>query len=367
MPALRLDHVCKRFGQTDAVRDISFDVDNGAFCALIGPSGCGKSTVLRLIAGLDSVSAGAIRIGGRLVNDIGPAERGIAMVFQNYALYPHMTVEENLGFALHLTDEDAGAIRTRVRGTARTHQLEHVLPRHPETLSAGTQQGVAVGRSTIRPRDVLLFDEPLANLDADQRIATRQEIVRLHRKWRSTVVYVTSDQAEAMAMADRIVLMRDGRVEQAGWPLQLYDDPDSLFVAGFIGSPPMNFAPVVVRSGHPGALTVGFAERPDTTFAVPLDQWDLPPGTDLTLGIRPEHLRRATGMDPEAPGLQLPVTVEAVEHLGSATTIQARTVHGRALLIRERGSAPVKPGARLAVTAPCDKLRLFDETGRRLR
>ncbi len=372
MPGLRLDHVYKRFGRTDAVRDVSLAVDNGGFCAVIGPSGCGKSTVLRLIAGLESVSAGTIRIGGRIVNDVGPAERGVAMVFQDYALYPHMTVAQNLAFALQLTDEDGQQIQRRVRSTARAHQLEDVLVRRPETLAAGKRQGVAIGRSTIRRRDFLLFDEPLANLDADQRIAARREITRLHREYRSTVVYVTSDQSEALAMADRIVVMRDGQVEQTGLPLQLYDDPDTQFVAGFIGSPPMNFLPVVVRSAHPGGVTVGFAERPGADFTLPLDRWDVSAGTDMTLGIRPEHLATVSdlgggGADGDRPGIRLQAQAEMIEPLGGWTTIHAKTTNGRAIVIRERGTSPLRSGSRLTVTAPTPRIRLFDQTGLRVR
>src|SRR5512140_2677379 len=247
MAAVSIRKVEKYFGTTHVIRGVSVDIADGEFCVLVGPSGCGKSTLLRMIAGLEEISQGEIDIGGRVVNNVPPKERDIAMVFQNYALYPHMTVRDNMAFALHLANADKATIDTKVGRAAEILGLGALLDRYPRQLSGGQRQRVAMGRAIVRDPQVFLFDEPLSNLDAKLRVAMRTEIKELHQRLKTTSVYVTHDQIEAMTMADQIVVMRDGLVEQRGKPLDLYDHPVNLFVAGFIGSPAMNFIPGRLR------------------------------------------------------------------------------------------------------------------------
>ena len=240
MSAVALEQVDKKFGHVQTIHGVDLNIHEGEFCVFVGPSGCGKSTLLRLIAGLEDISGGDLSIGGRLVNELPPKDRGVGMVFQSYALYPHMSVYENMAFGLKLAKAEKGEADRRVREVAKTLQLEPLLQRKPKELSGGQRQRVAIGRVLVREPDVFLFDEPLSNLDAELRVAMRIEIARLHKELGATMIYVTHDQVEAMTLADKIVVLKDGRVEQVGSPLQLYDDPDNLFVAGFIGSPAMN-------------------------------------------------------------------------------------------------------------------------------
>jgi multiple sugar transport system ATP-binding protein len=304
MASVTLSGVRKSFGSTEVVHGVDVGVEDGEFCVLVGPSGCGKSTLLRMIAGLEEISGGRIAIGDRVVNGVAPKERDIAMVFQNYALYPHMTVYDNMAFSLKLAGESREHTRLRVEEAALILGLEEYLRRYPRQLSGGQRQRVAMGRAIVRKPEVFLFDEPLSNLDAKLRVAMRTEIKALHQRLKTTSVYVTHDQIEAMTMADKIVVMNAGRVEQIGSPLELYDNPVNQFVAGFIGSPAMNFVPGKVNAG---GISVGAGiELPNPTR-------NLEPGRDVLLGVRPEHL----AVDPSG----VPVEVVVVEPTGADTQI----------------------------------------------
>jgi len=304
MASVTLSGVRKSFGSTEVVHGVDVGVEDGEFCVLVGPSGCGKSTLLRMVAGLEEISGGRIAIGDRVVNGVAPKERDIAMVFQNYALYPHMTVYDNMAFSLKLAGESREHTRLRVEEAALILGLEEYLRRYPRQLSGGQRQRVAMGRAIVRKPEVFLFDEPLSNLDAKLRVAMRTEIKALHQRLKTTSLYVTHDQIEAMTMADKIVVMNAGRVEQTGSPLELYDNPANQFVAGFIGSPAMNFVPGKVNAG---GISVGAGiELPNPTS-------NLEPGRAVLLGVRPEHL----AVDPSG----VPVEVVVVEPTGADTQI----------------------------------------------
>ncbi|WP_458094549.1 ABC transporter ATP-binding protein [Roseomonas sp. WA12] len=329
MASVEIRDVRKSFGGTPILHGVNLDIADGEFCVLVGPSGCGKSTLLRMIAGLENITAGEIAIGGKVVNDMPPKDRDIAMVFQNYALYPHMTVRENMAFSLRLAKAPAAVVEAETGRASRILGLDPLLERYPRQLSGGQRQRVAMGRAIVRNPQVFLFDEPLSNLDAKLRVQMRGEIKDLHQRLRTTTVYVTHDQIEAMTMADKIVVMQAGRVEQIGTPLELYDRPANLFVAGFIGSPSMNFLPGQVSDG-------GF--RPNGVNGATPALLPLPakatPGEPVVYGIRPEHFR----LDERG----VPVTVQLVEPTGSETMVTARmgetTVVGA---FRERISARV--------------------------
>src|ERR1022692_4506193 len=264
MAAVGIRAVRKSFGSTQVLRRVDIDSADGEFCVLVGPSGCGKSTLLRMIAGLEEITDGEVSIGGKVVNHIAPKQRDIAMVFQNYALYPHMTVRDNMSFALMLAKQSKGDIEANVARAAEILGLTQLMDRYPRQLSGGQRQRVAMGRAIVRDPQVFLFDEPLSNLDAKLRVAMRGEIKELHQRLKTTSIYVTHDQIEAMTMGDRIVVMKDGRIEQIGSPLELYDHPANVFVAGFIGSPAMNFLPGTLRRDPPGAqLDLDDGPRPD--------------------------------------------------------------------------------------------------------
>jgi multiple sugar transport system ATP-binding protein len=305
MAAVTLKGVFKSFGTTQVVHGIDISIEDGEFCVLVGPSGCGKSTLLRMIAGLEEISGGDIEIGGRIVNQVAPKERDIAMVFQNYALYPHMTVFDNMAFSMKLAGESREKMRERVEAAAKILGLMDYLDRYPRQLSGGQRQRVAMGRAIVRDPQVFLFDEPLSNLDAKLRVAMRTEIKALHQRLRTTSIYVTHDQIEAMTMADKIVVMNAGKMEQVGSPLELYDNPANLFVAGFIGSPAMNFIPGRV-SGSGVAIAAG--------IELPLPaRVNLESNREVIVGVRPEHLAvSATGV---------PVEVVVVEPTGADTQI----------------------------------------------
>jgi multiple sugar transport system ATP-binding protein len=351
MASVGIREVRKAFGSTNVLHGVSVDIRDGEFVILVGPSGCGKSTLLRMIAGLENISGGEIRIGERVVNDVPPKERDIAMVFQNYALYPHLTVRENMAFSMRIRGAPRSEIDQRVNKAAQILGLAQLLDRYPRQLSGGQRQRVAMGRAIVRDPQVFLFDEPLSNLDAKLRVAMRTEIKALHQRLKTTTIYVTHDQIEAMTMADRIVVMHDGVVEQIGPPLELYDRPDNLFVAGFIGSPAMNFVPGKVRSnGH-----LVFATESGLT--IPLT--GAPAGTEgrpLILGIRPEHF------DLAPDGMAAEVVV--VEPTGSETLLAVRA-GGQDLtcVLRERVSE--RPGETVSLRP--NRVHFFDaETGRRL-
>jgi ABC-type sugar transport system ATPase subunit len=355
MATLAVNHLNKAYGDARILKDVNLSVDDGEFVVLVGPSGCGKSTLLRMIAGLDAPTSGDIHIGPRRVNDLEPAARKIAMVFQSYALYPHMDVARNMTFGLKFSGLPKPEIDRRVADAARMLQLGPLLARHPRDLSGGQRQRVAIGRAIVREPDVFLFDEPLSNLDAALRVSTRVEIAKLHRMLKATMVYVTHDQTEAMTLADRIVVMNQGEIAQEGKPLDLYYTPANLFVAGFIGSPGMNFFDAVVKRSEAGTVTIGGEALPDFDL-----QGSLPPGAKLKVGVRPEHLRLGG-----EGAFQMQGAVELVERLGEISFAYARA--GAVQVIAEvRGREAPQAGAEAAFGAEAQDLHLFDEAGRRV-
>ncbi len=360
MADVSLNGVNKSFGPTQVLYDINLDVKDGEFVVFVGPSGCGKSTLLRLIAGLEKVSSGEISIGGRKVNNMPPAERKIAMVFQSYALYPHMSVYKNMAFGLRFTKADKAEVDRRVRGAAETLQLTPYLSRRPRDLSGGQRQRVAIGRAIVREPAVFLFDEPLSNLDAALRINTRIEIAKLHRALKATTVYVTHDQVEAMTLASKIVVINRGRIEQIGEPLDVYHRPANLFVAGFIGSPKMNFVSGKV-TGRDGGFGVAFDVGGGVTL--PLDTVEAAVGSKVTLGVRPEHLVEGEG---PTGGFMLSAEVDAVEHLGKSSLIHTHLDDGTVVVARTPGDSPTVPGSRVTMTAPVSALHVFSESGEAL-
>jgi multiple sugar transport system ATP-binding protein len=350
MAEVTIRDVKKFYGGMQVIHGLDLDIPDGAFVVLVGPSGCGKSTLLRMIAGLEEVSDGDIRIGERRVNNLPPSERDIAMVFQNYALYPHKTVGANMGFALKMRGMDKAVIAEKVKRAAEILGLTPYLDRYPRALSGGQRQRVAMGRAIVRDPQVFLFDEPLSNLDAKLRVQMRTEIRELHQRLKTTTVYVTHDQIEAMTMADQIVVMQGGRIEQVGAPLELYDHPANTFVAGFIGSPAMNMLPGVVKGGK--AVLEDGAVLP------------LPPGAavgegaEITYGVRPEHLGVGT--------VGLAGTVSVVEPTGSETHVVLR-VGGRDVVGMFRDRVSFRPGDALTFAPDAEKVHLFDKaTGMRL-
>ncbi|MDB5588896.1 MAG: maltose/maltodextrin transport ATP-binding protein MalK [Devosia sp.] len=362
MAGVALNNVVKNFGSVEIVHGVSLDVTDGEFVVFVGPSGCGKSTLLRMIAGLEDISGGDIDIGGKMVNDVEPADRGIAMVFQSYALYPHMTVEQNLSFGLRMNGNDKADTARRVANAARILQIEPLLQRRPKQLSGGQRQRVAIGRAIVREPQVFLFDEPLSNLDAELRVQMRVEIARLHKELGTTMIYVTHDQTEAMTLADKIVVLRDGIIEQVGCPLDLYDDPANQFVAGFIGSPKMNFmAATVVASGN-GSLTVELDKQGRARLAAPLQGAVPAVGSKLTVGVRPEHFGAAG-----AGGTDIALDIDVAEHLGSTSYIYANTGSGEQLVIEREESRHVVRGVGASASIDAGRVYLFDITGKRLR
>ncbi|TGQ73123.1 MAG: sn-glycerol-3-phosphate ABC transporter ATP-binding protein UgpC [Mesorhizobium sp.] len=349
MAQVAISKVAKAFGTVQVLHEVSVDIADGQFVVLVGPSGCGKSTLLRMVAGLETVSAGTIAIGERVVNHLPPAKRDIAMVFQNYALYPHKTVEQNMAFALKLRKTDPAVVAERVKRAADILDLNPYLKRYPRQLSGGQRQRVAMGRAIVRNPQVFLFDEPLSNLDAKLRVQMRTEIKELHQRLKTTTIYVTHDQIEAMTMADKIVVMRDGRIEQVGAPLELFDRPANLFVAGFIGSPSMNLLKGVARKGG--------VEIAGTVFPVAPNS-GVEDGRAVVYGVRPEHLE----IHPDG----VPAKISVVEPTGSETLVFLRFGDGEMVaLFRERHD--FKPGDTLKLRPRLEHLHLFDaETGTRL-
>ena len=351
MARVELKHVSKSFGSTEVVRDVSLSIEEGEFAVFVGPSGCGKSTLLRMIAGLEETSEGEIFIGGADVTDEEPADRGVAMVFQSYALYPHMTVADNMSFGLRMTRRPKAEISDKVGRAAKILQLEDYLQRKPAQLSGGQRQRVAIGRAIVRDPKVFLFDEPLSNLDAELRVQMRVELAKLHRVLGNTMIYVTHDQTEALTMADRIIVLRSGRIEQIGTPQNLYQDPDNAFVAGFIGSPRMNFLTATVQAG--GRLAFGGREM-DTPARTTLE-----PGRKLQLGLRPEHLDQDKGIDLEA-------NVEFVEAMGSTSYVHTTLASGETIIAERRSSQP-RTGDKITLHFAPASARLFADSGERIR
>ncbi len=349
MTDVTLSGLRKRFGKTEIIPSLDLSIEDGEFVVLVGPSGCGKSTLLRMIAGLENISGGEIAIGERVVNMVPPKERDIAMVFQNYALYPHMTVRDNMAFSLTLAKTDKREVDQRVGEAAAILGLKDLLDRYPRQLSGGQRQRVAMGRAIVRKPQVFLFDEPLSNLDAKLRVAMRAEIKELHQRLKTTSIYVTHDQIEAMTMADQIVVMHDGRVEQIGAPLELYDRPANRFVAGFIGSPAMNFIEGTVQGG---ALAAGSIRLPLPSHAPKTE------GTRLVFGIRPEHLDLADD------GAEAEVVV--VEPTGSETQLVARLA-GQDVIAVFRERHAFAPGQHIRLRPRDGLVHLFDSaSGQRI-
>ncbi|MFQ6546608.1 ABC transporter ATP-binding protein [Aestuariibius sp. 2305UL40-4] len=349
MSGVVLNDVIKKYGETQVIHGIDLQIENGEFCVFVGPSGCGKSTLLRMVAGLEETTDGAIRIGQRDVTRMDPAERGVAMVFQTYALYPHMTVEENMGFGLKMNGHAKREIQTKVAEASRILQLDDYLKRKPAALSGGQRQRVSIGRAIVRGPEVFLFDEPLSNLDAELRVEMRVEIARLHKDIGATMIYVTHDQVEAMTLADKIVVLRAGRIEQVGAPMDLYRDPDNQFVAGFIGSPSMNFVRGTVTDGGqvdvPGIGTVPAA--------------GLDAGREVVVGMRPEHIT----IDPAGDTHR----VDLSESLGGVSYVHLLGGNDK-IVVEERGDYRSKEGDTVAIRPDPAYLYFFDAaSGQRLR
>ncbi len=349
MTGVTLEGVVKRFGDVQVIHGVDLKIDDGEFCVFVGPSGCGKSTLLRMIAGLEETSSGAIRIGARDVTYIDPSERGVAMVFQTYALYPHMTVADNMGFGLKMTGHPKAEVDRKVAEAARILKLEPLLDRKPKALSGGQRQRVAIGRAIVRGPEVFLFDEPLSNLDAELRVEMRVEIARLHREIGATMIYVTHDQVEAMTLADKIVVLRSGRIEQVGKPLDLYNNPDNKFVAGFIGSPAMNFVAGVAETGFVAAMGLGPVA---TTIGLPAK------GSEVTVGLRPQHLKIGPGDTHR---------VELTEALGGVSYVHLTAPSGEKLIIERHDQVSLDPGAMVGVSFDARDAMLFGKDGLRLR
>ncbi|WP_312947891.1 sn-glycerol-3-phosphate ABC transporter ATP-binding protein UgpC [Agrobacterium sp.] len=351
MAPVSIQNVQKHYGAVKVIHGISVDITDGDFVVLVGPSGCGKSTLLRMIAGLEELSDGEIHIGSREVSHLPARDRDIAMVFQNYALYPHMTVAENMGFALKLKKASPAEIKEKVNRAATILGLDALLERYPRQLSGGQRQRVAMGRAIVRDPKVFLFDEPLSNLDAKLRVQMRGEIKAMHQRIGTTTIYVTHDQVEAMTMADKIVVLHDGYIEQVGAPLELYDRPANIFVAGFIGSPSMNFIDGRIEEGI-------FRTKNGLTLPLPKDVAASVHGRDLVYGIRPEHIRAAAG--------NIEGTVTLVEGTGSEIYAKLNCKGDEiACLFRERLN--IQFGSTVGIAVDTDHIHLFDkETGKRI-
>ena len=360
MSGLELKNLQKRYGDVAVIHGADLKVEPGEFCVFVGPSGCGKSTLLRMIAGLEEISGGTLEIGETVMNDVDPSQRGVAMVFQSYALYPHLTVRENMGFGLRFAKTPKAEIETRVTEVAKVLELGHLLDRKPKQLSGGQRQRVAIGRAIVRKPDVFLFDEPLSNLDAELRVNMRVEIARLHKELGATIVYVTHDQVEAMTLADKIVVLRAGRIEQVGTPLHLYDDPDNIFIAGFIGSPKMNLLAGEVVGNDSSGVTVRLDGIEAEPFTLPLAGVPAPAGTKVTVGIRPEHFT-------EAGPAHLKLDTDIVEHLGGESYIYAHNRTGQRVVIKATGVRALQSGQPVSPAFDPASALLFDADGLRLR
>ena len=361
MAELSLKNVVKRYGALEVIHGANLEVEDGEFVVFVGPSGCGKSTLLRMIAGLEDISGGDIVIGGKTVSDADPADRGIAMVFQSYALYPHMTVAENLSFGLRMNGNPKADTQKRVSRAADILQINELMQRRPKQLSGGQRQRVAIGRAIVREPQVFLFDEPLSNLDAELRVQMRVEISRLHKQLGTTMIYVTHDQTEAMTLADKIVVLRAGNIEQVGPPLDLYDDPANRFVAGFVGSPKMNFLDATIIDSGAENVTLSLDSDPAVRLILPV-KGRLNEGARVSLGIRPEHFADAGAGDAD-----LTVQVDVAEHLGNTSYVYARTEGGEQLIIERPESRDVGNRDQLTVGLSARKAFLFDSKGERLR
>ena len=353
MAQVTLQKVVKKYGDVQVIHGIDLEIRDGEFCVFVGPSGCGKSTLLRMVAGLEETTEGTMRIGPRDVTDVDASERGVAMVFQTYALYPHMTVAENMGFGLKMTGHPRSEIESKVKEASRILKLDEYLARKPKALSGGQRQRVAIGRAIVRGPEVFLFDEPLSNLDAELRVEMRVEIARLHREIGATMIYVTHDQVEAMTLADKIVVLRKGRVEQVGAPLDLYHNPNNKFVAGFIGSPAMNFVAATVESAT-SVSSKGLGVTVPMTVALPGK------GAGVTLGLRPQHLLLDTKGKTHR--------VEMTEALGGISFMHLTSPTGERLVLESREDPDVKMGDMVGISfKPADVMAFDARDERRLR
>lgn len=341
MSQVKLEKLVKRYGDMQVIHGVDLQINPGEFCVFVGPSGCGKSTLLRMIAGLEEITEGDLYIGDTNVTKVDPAERGVAMVFQTYALYPHMTVEENMGFGLKMNKTPKDEIKRRVDEVAKILKLETYMERKPKALSGGQRQRVAIGRALVRNPKVFLFDEPLSNLDAELRVDMRTEIARLHNEIDATMIYVTHDQVEAMTLADKIVVLRAGIIEQVGAPMDLYNDPDNKFVAGFIGSPAMNFVSGTVNGGD-----IQCEVLPTKRMAAPQGAKE-----KVIVGMRPEHIEIRAGDT---------LTVDIVERLGGVTYVHAHADNGEKIIIESKKQKVYARGEKIGITVASENLRYFD-------
>ena len=360
MADLKLQGLRKAFDETVILHGVDLEIRDGEFMVFVGPSGCGKSTMLRCIAGLEDITSGDLFIGDERVNDVPPSKRGIAMVFQSYALYPHMTVGENMAFGLRLAGFSKQEMKTAVDRSAQILQIEHLLERKPKALSGGQRQRVAIGRAIVRKPGVFLFDEPLSNLDAALRVQMRVELSRLHQELKTTMIYVTHDQVEAMTLAHRIVVLSAGRIEQVGTPMELYHSPVNKFVAGFIGSPKMNFIEGQLAASVNGHAMVKLADG--ATVPVAADASSVAAGAKVTLGIRPEHAM--AGPQPTTGSVR--AHVQLAEHLGDTTYLHVVLNDSTPLVVRTDPDNPLHTGDIAHLNFPVSRCYLFDETGKTL-
>lgn len=344
MSGVTLSNITKKYGEVQVIHGIDLEIKDGEFCVFVGPSGCGKSTLLRMVAGLEDTTGGAISIGARDVTREDPARRGVAMVFQTYALYPHMTVQENMGFGLRMNGYPKAEIAQKVAEASRILKLDDYLKRKPAALSGGQRQRVSIGRAIVRGPEVFLFDEPLSNLDAELRVEMRVEIARLHKEIGATMIYVTHDQVEAMTLADKIVVLRGGVIEQVGGPMDLYRNPDNKFVAGFIGSPAMNFLSAVVKDGL--VDVPGLETSVDLPVTLPAE------GTAVEIGLRPEHLT----LDPKGTTHR----IEMTESLGGVSYAYLKGTSGEKIVVEERGEIRSTEGDTVGLILDAASARLFD-------
>ncbi|MDB0073067.1 sn-glycerol-3-phosphate ABC transporter ATP-binding protein UgpC [Planktomarina temperata] len=344
MSGVTLSNITKKYGESQVIHGIDLEIKDGEFCVFVGPSGCGKSTLLRMVAGLEDTTGGAISIGTRDVTREDPARRGVAMVFQTYALYPHMTVQENMGFGLRMNGHPKHEIAQKVAEASRILKLDDYLKRKPAALSGGQRQRVSIGRAIVRGPEVFLFDEPLSNLDAELRVEMRVEIARLHKEIGATMIYVTHDQVEAMTLADKIVVLRGGVIEQVGAPMDLYRNPDNKFVAGFIGSPAMNFLSAVVKDGL--VDVPGLETSVDLPVTLPAE------GTAVEIGLRPEHLT----LDPKGTTHR----IEMTESLGGVSYAYLKGASGEKIIVEERGEIRSTEGDTVGLILDAASARLFD-------
>ncbi|CAA6823719.1 MAG: Glycerol-3-phosphate ABC transporter, ATP-binding protein UgpC (TC 3.A.1.1.3) [uncultured Thiotrichaceae bacterium] len=359
MAAVQLTKVTKSFGKVEVIKGVDLSVESGEFVVFVGPSGCGKSTLLRMISGLEEVTSGTIHIDDNDVTHVDAADRGVAMVFQTYALYPHMTVQENMGFGLKMNGVPKAEVKQRVDKAAAILELGDMLDRKPKQLSGGQRQRVAIGRAIVRDPKVFLFDEPLSNLDAELRVAMRIEIAKLHGELDATMIYVTHDQVEAMTLADKIVVLRGGYIEQVGAPLALYDNPDNLFVAGFIGSPSMNFFAAEVVSSDADKARVRLSGHNNLEFDLPVTSQPAA-GTGYKLGIRPEHFE-------EGAAVNVSLHVDVAEHLGGTSFIYARTAGGETAVLEAREGRAAKKNSEILTAFDPGRAFLFDGGDLRVR